>query len=224
MGLCSGKSLVARKFIDMKHFKIQGTLRTELGKKATKAIRKGENIPCVIYGGEKNVNFYTPFSAVRKFVYTPEVMLADINVDGKDYMCMVKEIQFHPVTDSILHIDFYQITPTKPIVIQIPLKTVGNSIGVRAGGKLKQNYRKISVKGLMDDIPEYYEIDITSLNIGQAIRVRDLKSDKLEFVDPKANVVVSVVVTRTVSSTGEEEGEEGAEGEGGEEEKTETAE
>ncbi|MCK9255307.1 MAG: 50S ribosomal protein L25/general stress protein Ctc [Bacteroidales bacterium] len=210
----------------MKHFEIQASIRTELGKKATKTIRKGENIPCVIYGGEKNINFYTPFSAVRKLVYTPEVMLVDIKIDGKEYNCMIKEIQFHPVTDSILHIDFYQITPDKAIVIQIPLKTVGNSAGVKAGGKIKQNYRKITVKGLMEDIPDYFEVDITPLHIGESIRVRDLKSDKLEFIDPKGNIVVAVVTTRTVSDTGDEEDEEEGEGEteNKEEEKTENAE
>lgn len=188
----------------MKHFEINGTLRTGLGKKATKSIRKGENIPCVIYGGEKNINFQTSFAAVRKFIYTPEVMFADLKIEDKVYVSLVKDIQFDPVTDQILHIDFYEIHPEKPIKIQIPLKIIGNSIGVKSGGKIKQNFRKITVKGLEQHIPDFFEADITPLKIGQAIRVKDLQSDNLEFVDSKSSILVTIVSTRGASGEGGE--------------------
>jgi large subunit ribosomal protein L25 len=197
----------------MKHFEIKANLRTDLGKKASKQIRKGDNIPCVIYGGENVVHFYTNQADVRKFIYTPEVMFADIDVDGKKYVSMVKDIQFHPVSDKIIHIDFYEVNPEKPVKIKIPMKVIGNSPGVKAGGKLKQNVKRLAVKGLMNDIPDFFEVSINTLKIGQAIKVKDLKSDKLEFVDPKANILVTVVSTRGAAAVEEteEETEESAE-------------
>jgi large subunit ribosomal protein L25 len=194
----------------MKHFEIQANLRTDLGKKASKQIRKGNNIPCVIYGGENVVHFYTNQADVRKFIYTAEVMFADINVDGKKYVSMIKDIQFHPVSDKIVHIDFYEVNPEKPLKIKIPMKIVGNSPGVKSGGKLKQNVKRLAVKGLMNDIPDFFEVSISSLRIGQAIKVKDLKSDKLEFVDPKANILVSVVSTRGAAADAIAEAEDDA--------------
>lgn len=201
----------------MKHFEVEASPRTDLGKKATKKIRKEGNIPCVIYGKDEVVHFYAAQSAVRKLIYTPEVMFADIKIDGKVKTATVKDIQFHPVSDLILHIDFYEVDDKTPIKIQIPIVVKGNSPGVKAGGKLKLNSRKITVKGLMSDIPDTFTIDITPLNIGDAIRVKNLKSDKLEFVDPKSNVVVIISSARGAAAAGEdgeegEEGEEGAEG------------
>jgi large subunit ribosomal protein L25 len=194
----------------MKHFEIKANLRTDLGKKASKQIRKDDNIPCVIYGGENNVHFYTNQADVRKFIYTPEVMFADIKVDGKSFISLVKDIQFHPVSDKIIHIDFYEVHPEKPVKIKIPMKIVGNSPGVKAGGKLKQNVKRLTVKGLMNDIPDFFEVSISSLRIGQAIKVKDLKSDKLEFIDPKANILVTVVSTRGAAADAEAEASEDA--------------
>lgn len=195
----------------MKHFEVNATLRTDLGKKASKKIRNDENIPCVLYGGKENIHFHTSQGVVRKLIYTPEVMFADINVNGKKYVSIVKDIQFHPVSDKILHIDFYEVMPDKPIKIKLPAKVVGNSPGVKAGGKLKQNIRKITVKGLMDSIPDFLEINISSLRIGQSIRIKDLISDNLEFVDPKSNVVVMVASARGASVSAATENEEGDE-------------
>ncbi|MDD2636069.1 MAG: 50S ribosomal protein L25/general stress protein Ctc [Bacteroidales bacterium] len=195
----------------MKHFEVKANLRTDLGKKATKAIRKADNVPCVIYGREEVVHFYTSKSAVRKLIYTPEVMFADINIDGKVKYAMTKDIQFHPVSDEILHIDFYEVDNKKPITIQIPIIIEGDSPGVRAGGKLKLNNRKITVRAIMENVPDGFSIDISKLNIGDAIKVKELKSDKLEFVDPKSKVVVMVTTAR--SATAEEEAEDAAEAE-----------
>jgi large subunit ribosomal protein L25 len=194
----------------MKHFEIKANLRTDLGKKASKQIRKDNSIPCVIYGGENVVHFHTNQADVRKFIYTPEVMFADINVDGKKYVAMVKDIQFHPVSDKIIHIDFYEVNPEKPVKIKIPMKIVGNSPGVKSGGKLKQNVKRLAVKGLMNDIPDFFEVSISSLKIGQAIKVKDLKSEKLEFIDPKANILVTVVSTRGAAADAQAEADEDA--------------
>ncbi|MDL2262569.1 50S ribosomal protein L25/general stress protein Ctc [Bacteroidales bacterium OttesenSCG-928-I21] len=191
----------------MKHFEVSAFLRTDLGKKATKKVRKEESIPCVLYGGTETVHFYTPQSAVRKLIYTPEVMFADIIIDGKKYTSIVKDIQFHPVSDKILHIDFYEVDSDKQIKIGIPIKITGSSPGVKAGGKLKQNMRKITVKGIMSNIPDIFTIDISKLKIGQSIRVRDLTSDTLEFVDPKTNVILTVSSARGAAAVVSEDDE-----------------
>ncbi len=183
----------------MKHFEINATLRTDVGKKASKKVRKEKAIPCVIYGGEENIHFYTLQSEVRKLVYTPEVMFADIKIAGKTYTAIVKDLQFHPVSDSILHIDFYEINPTKPIKIKIPVKIVGLCPGVKAGGKLKQIIKRLSVIGLMNDIPDSFEVNISNMKINQSIKIKDLVSDKLTFTDPKANIIISVNSTRGVA-------------------------
>ena len=195
----------------MKHFEVKANLRTDLGKKATKAIRKAGDIPCVIYGKNDVMHFYTSKSEVRKLIYTPTVMFTDINIDGKIKSSIVKDIQFHPVSDEILHIDFYEVDDKSPIKIQIPIHVEGNSPGIKAGGKLKLNNRKITVRGMMEDIPDNFTVDISKLNIGDAVRVKELKSDKLEFIDPKTNVVVMVASAR--SETAEEEAEDAAEAE-----------
>jgi len=182
----------------MKHFEINASLRTEVGKKATKKVRSEKLIPCVIYGGESTVHFLVSQSDVRKFVYTPEVMFADIKLEGKTYTAVVKDIQFHKISDIINHIDFYEVNPEKPLKMKIPIKIVGNSPGVKAGGKVKQVVKRVYIKGLMNDIPDFYEVSISTLEIGESVKIKDLTSDKLEFIDPKTNIVVSVISTRGV--------------------------
>ncbi|MDD4150678.1 MAG: 50S ribosomal protein L25/general stress protein Ctc [Bacteroidales bacterium] len=194
----------------MKHFEVIANLRTDLGKKATKKIRKEGNIPCVIYGKNDVMHFSTAQSAVRKLIYTPAVMFADINIDGKVKSATIKDIQFHPVSDEILHIDFYEVNEKDPIKINIPIVVEGNSPGVKAGGKLSLNNRRISVKGIMENIPDNFTINISKLNIGDSIKIKDLKSDTLEFTDPKSNIVIMVATARVVT---EEETEAEAEGE-----------
>lgn len=180
----------------MKHIEVKATKRVEIGKKATKAIRKEDSIPAVIYGASETLHITTQQSEVRGLIYTPEVLFADIIIDGKKHISLVKEVQYHPVTDKILHIDFYEVTPEKEIKVAIPLKFEGSSVGVKIGGKLKQNLKKITVKAKMDDIPENFVVDVTDLNIAQSIRVRDLQSDTLQFVDAPITIIVTVVSTR----------------------------
>ena len=191
----------------MKHFELNASLRTDLGKKACKKIRKEKNIPCVLYGGEETIHFQTSQSNVRKLVYTPEVMFANIDLNGKKYDAVIKDIQFHAVSDQILHIDFLQIFPDKALKIKIPVVIVGNSPGVKSGGKLKKNLRSLTVKGLMNDIPDTVEVSISKLKVNQSIRIKDLVSDTLEFVDNKSMVVVSVESTRGVALIEDDEDE-----------------
>lgn len=181
----------------MKHFEIKANLRDDFGKKASKALRKENKIPCVLYGGNETIHFETTQADVRKFIYTPEVMFADIVIEGKTYYSILKDIQFNPVSDKIVHLDFYEITPDKVIKIAIPIKIEGTSIGVKAGGKLKQNFRKLTVKGLMNNIPDYFPVDISQLSIGQSIRIKELVSDTLEFVDSPNNILVTILSSRT---------------------------
>lgn len=193
----------------MKHFELKGTVRTEFGKKAAKAIKRNNNIPCVVYGINDTVHFTVASADVRKLIFTPEVMFADLDIDGNKKIALLKDIQFDPLSDVVTHIDFYQVNPEKPVKVRIPLKLVGNSVGVKAGGKLKHSLKKISVKGMMEDIPNVYEVNIDNLKLNETYRIKDMVSDKLEFTDPQATMIVSVMAARGASAASSEE--EGAE-------------
>jgi large subunit ribosomal protein L25 len=188
----------------MKTIEIKGTFRTELGKKSSKEIRKEGNVPCVIYGKEKNIHFYTHEINFKNLVYTPEAHLVSLNIEDKIYRAVLKDMQFHPVKDNILHADFIEILPDKPVVISIPIKVSGDSIGVIAGGKLSIKKRNLKVKGLADDLPETLPIDITNLKIHDGVKVGDLKYDKIELLDQKKSLVLSIATSRVASKTEEE--------------------
>ena len=180
----------------MKTFELKGTLRKELGKKATKADRASENVPCVLYGGTENVHFTTVERDLRKLIYTPEVFVVNLDIDGKKSKAIMKELQFHPVSDRILHIDFLQINEVKPVVVELPVKLEGLAEGVKAGGKLSLEMRKLKVKGLYTDIPENIVVDVTSLNLGKSIQVGKINIPKLEILNSKIAVVAQVKLTR----------------------------
>ncbi len=207
----------------MKSIEIKAKERKEIGKKATKQLRKEENVPCVLYGQEKeNIHFYAHRNDFRKLVYTPNSYIVNLDIDGKKCQAILKAIDFHPVTDDIQHIDFYRIDTSKAFKIPVPVKTSGLSKGVKAGGVLQVNRRKLLVKATADNMPDYIDIDVTDLGIGEAVRINDLNEmyDNLEFLDPQS-VVVTVNVTRLAKSTGAlTDEEEGEEGEAGEEEPT----
>jgi len=209
----------------MKKVSLSGSLRENVGKKDAKKNRREGKIPCVLYGGKEQIHFQMEERAFTKIVFTPEVFILQINIDGKEYNAVMQDIQYHPVSDSILHADFLEVLPGKLISVGVPLKLVGTSIGVLQGGKLIQKLRKIRVKGLIDDLPEYIDIDITKMSIGSSVKIRDVKLDKLELLDPPNSVVVRVKAARVVETIEEDEddtataeGAEGAEGttEGGE--------
>lgn len=199
----------------MKTIDIKGQSRNGLGKKATRELRKANGIPCVLYGVEKDEKglpvaktFCVTNEEVRKLVYTPDIYAVNLSIDGNTVMAVMKDIQFHPVKDNILHIDFYQITENKPIVMNVPVKLTGLAAGVKAGGRLEQILRRIKVKAIYTQMPEKIELDVTPLAIGKTIKIGDINIEGLELVNPKEAVVCGVMVTRAAKT--EEEGEEGA--------------
>ena len=183
----------------MKSFELKGSSRNDLGKKATKALRVEELIPAVIYGGEANkdaVHFTVKEGDVRKLIYTPEVFLVDLSIDGKAYKAILKDLQFHPVSDKILHLDFLHIFEDKPIVIEVPVVLDGLAEGVKAGGKLSLDIRKLKVKALYNAIPEKLHVNIENLALGKSIQVGELNFDGLELLNAKNAVVCRVQLTR----------------------------
>lgn len=180
----------------MKTFELKGTLRTNLGKKATKADRVVDNVPCVLYGGAENTHFTTTVSDIRKLIYTPEVYVVNLDIDGKKTKAIMKALQFHPVSDKVLHIDFLQLSEDKPVVIELPVKLEGLAEGVKAGGKLSLEMRKLKVKGLYTQFPENIVIDVTALGLGKSIQVGKVSLDNLEILNNKNSVVAQVKLTR----------------------------
>lgn len=198
----------------MKSIEISANLRKETGKKQTKALRKSGQVPCVMYGGEDTIHFSAEAKDFRHIIYTPDVFIVNLNIDGKKHSAILKDIQFHPVTDELLHIDFIQVFEDAPAIVSLPVSVVGNSAGIRAGGKLRQRRRYLKVKGLVKDLPETLEIDITKLEIGDFIKVGDLDFKNLELLDPTRAMIVGVSASRLSKGMepGEIEGEEGEEG------------
>ena len=188
----------------MKTIEIKGSFRTELGKKSSKETRKSGNVPCVIYGKEKNIHFYAHENSFKNLVYTPEAHLVKLSIEDKEYMAVLKDMQFHPVKDNILHADFIEIHDNKPVVINIPIKVSGDSVGVIAGGKLSIKRRSLKVKGLAADLPEALPIDITNLKIHEGLKVGDLSYDKIELLDPKKSMVLTIATSRVAQKTDEE--------------------
>jgi large subunit ribosomal protein L25 len=182
----------------MKTFELKGEVREAIGKKATRAFRQEDKIPAVIYGGEHTeaVHFTVTNSDVRKLVYTPEIFLVDLTVGKENYKAILKDIQFHPVTDAILHMDFFHVFENKPIVIDVPVILDGLADGVKAGGKLSLDLRKLKVKALYDKIPEKVHVDVTNLALGKSIQVGELHFDGLELLNAKNGVVCRVQLTR----------------------------
>ena len=191
----------------MKSIDIKGTLRTETGKKATKQIRKEGSVPCNLYGEKRGENglpealsFTVTAAGLRNLVYTPEIYSVNLDIDGKQYTAVMRELQFHPVTDQLLHVDFYEITAEKPIVMEVPIKLNGLAEGVRAGGKLAANVRNLKVRAPYTQIPERLDIDVTSLGLGKTIKAGELQFDGLELVTSPSVVVCQVKMTRSAMS------------------------
>lgn len=188
----------------MKTLEIKGALRQGLGKKESKDLRKQEIIPCVMYGGEKNLHFSAHENQFKKLVYTPEVFLVKLEIDGQAFDAIMQDIQFHPVTDSIIHIDFIQVFPDKKVTVNLPVTLTGSSVGIRAGGKLRQRRRNLKVNGLIKDMPDRLEVDLSDLDIGESMKVGDLSYDNLDVLDPPRAMIVGVVSSRLISKGMEE--------------------
>ncbi|NML22710.1 50S ribosomal protein L25 [Pseudoflavitalea sp. G-6-1-2] len=180
----------------MKAITIEGQLRTETGKKATRQLRSQDLVPCVIYGGAQEVSFAAPVMAFKSLVYTAEFQLAKINVDGKSYQCILKDIQFDKVTDSLNHIDFLELVEDKPVVATLPLKFTGSSVGVKAGGKLITKIKSLKIKTLPKYLSENIEVDLTNLELNGNIRVEDVKAENIEILNSPRIPIASVVMTR----------------------------
>ena len=185
----------------MKSIEIKGTARTIAARsseqaRALKAIRKNNGVPCVLYGGGENVHFTVPADGLRNLVYTPHIYVVNLDIDGKQVKAILKDIQFHPVKDNILHVDFYQITEEKPIVMEVPVQLEGLAEGVKAGGKLALQIRKLKVKALYNAIPERLVINVSNLALGKTIKVGELSFEGLELLNAKEAVVCAVKLTR----------------------------
>ena len=187
----------------MKEFSVSGQKRATTGKKAAKELRKEELVPCNLYGEKKGENglpealaFAIPAAQLRKVVYTPHVYVVNLTIDGEAHKAVIKELQFHPTTDALLHIDFFEVNETKPITIGIPVKLTGHAQGVRDGGRLSQAVRQLNVTAPYKQIPETLEIDVTNLKLGKAIKVAELNFEGLEIATPAQVVVCSVKATR----------------------------
>ncbi len=199
----------------MKSITINGSQRESVGKKATKALRDAGKVPCVVYGGEAPIHFSADELAFSKLVYTPDVHTVVIELDGEKVDAILQDIQFHPVTDRILHIDFYQISDEKEVMLEIPVRITGNSKGVRNGGTLRIVSRKLRVKAIPANLPDIIEVDITEMKIGDKLYVTAAASEKYTILHSDNEVICQVRTSRTAvadeADDEEEEGEEGAE-------------
>jgi large subunit ribosomal protein L25 len=180
----------------MKTITIEGQLRTETGKKATRQYRSQEQVPGVIYGGAQEINFLAPAAAFKPLVYTPDFQLAEIKVDGKTYKCILKDLQFDKVTDALIHVDLLELVDDKKVIATIPIKFTGTSVGVKGGGKLITKMKSLKVKTLPKYLKENIEVDITNLDLNGNIRVEDVKDENLEVMNSPRIPIASVVLTR----------------------------
>ena len=180
----------------MKTLQLNAVKRAEYGKKAAKAFRREGMGPCIIYGGGEEVAFAVSAKDLKPLIYSPNSYVVELNIDGKVEKAVMREVQFHPVREQILHIDFYRIQPGKPVAIAVPVRLTGNAEGVKIGGKLALSARKLVVKALEENLPDELVVDVTPLKVGQTIFVGDLQFENLTFVTPATTAVCAVRVTR----------------------------
>ena len=191
----------------MLEINLSGKKRTDVGKKASRMMRKEGLVPCNLYGEKRGSNglpeaisFAVPFSELRKAIYTPNIYVINLDIDGEKHIAIIKELQFHPVTDAPLHVDFFEVTPEKPITVGIPVNLVGLAAGVRLGGRMSLSIRQIKVTAPYKQIPEKLDIDVTNLEIGKSIKVGSLKFEGLELATPAEVIVCSVKMTRAAQA------------------------
>ncbi len=204
---------------------MSGSLRENVGKKDAKRLRREGNVPCVLYGGKEQVHFFATEKGFKNIIFTPDACVVSLQVGGKEINAVLQDIQYHPVNDKVLHADFLEIFPDKPVKMAIPIKVVGNSPGVIAGGKLQVKRRKLEVLALPDLLPAEIDVDISKLEIGDSVVVEQLKLDDITFLDPDNAVVAMVKSARAAmmapvddeDAEGAEEGEEGEAAASGEE-------
>ena len=200
----------------MKSLQLAGTLKTGTGKSVANQIRKNGEVPCNLYGGEDNITFSAPYNKFNALVYNHEFFTVDVTVEGKTYKTIIKEIQFHPVSDKILHIDFLELVPGKPVTAEIPVTLTGLAAGVKNGGKLVQKLRTIKVKATPENLIDNINVDVTKLKLGRSVKVREVSVEGAEILNPGAIPVASVEIPRALRGGGaklgdDEEEEETAE-------------
>ncbi len=187
---------------------LSGSLRENVGKKDAKAQRKQGKVPCVIYGGKEQKHFTLNQIDFKEIIFTPEVHIIKIELGDKTYETILQDIQYHPVTDEVLHADFLELTPGKPVTLAIPVELQGTAPGIIKGGKLLLKLRKLRVRGLIEDIPQHIVVNVSKLDLGKSIKVKEVMNDKLQFLDPANAVIVNVKTARGIALEGEEEEEE----------------
>lgn len=198
----------------MKTLAISAKLREGTGKTDSKALRNQGNVPCVLYGGEKQVCFYAHENDFRNLVFTPDVFIVELDIEGQKYRAVMQDLQFHPVTDKLLHLDFLEIFDDKEVTVTIPVQLEGNAVGIRNGGILSFRRRKIITRAIPGNLPDYIVINIEDLDIGQSIFIKDLRNENYSFIAPDNAIVVGVRTARELIVEEEEEIEEGVEAEG----------
>lgn len=195
----------------MKSFELKGEKRNEISKKNTKELRDSGKVPCVLYGGRENIHFSLDMIPVEKIIYTPNVYLLNIDIEGTKHNAVVQEMQFHPVSDKVIHIDFVVADESKPVIVSLPVNFTGISVGVDKGGKLNTSKRYLKVKGIASQLPDKIDIDITKLEIGDNIKVADMNPENYEIIDSKSALIVSVINSRAAIKAATEGSEEEAE-------------
>ena len=192
----------------MKTIAISAVKRTEVGASNAKQVRKEGNIPCNLYGGEGNVNFHVNEIEFNKIINSPNVYFVNLDIEGKKVKAIIKEVQFHPVSDQTLHVDFLEVAEDTPVNVVLPIQTTGVSKGILAGGKLRVVTRRLKVRALPKDLPEFISVDITKLKIGQSVKVGELSVTGLTFLDAANAVVVAVKTSRAAASAASQDDEE----------------
>jgi large subunit ribosomal protein L25 len=186
----------------MKTLELKGSLRKSVGKRSTKNLRQADLIPCVLYGGDhedENIHFYIPENRFQSLIFTSDAYLVKLDIDGEKHDAILQDVQYHPVTDSVIHADFIRVTEGKKITMRIPIRLTGTSAGLKSGGKLRQRRRYLKVRGLVKDMPEYCDIDITDVDIGNFVKISELEYDNLEILDPPRAMVIGVVSSRLIA-------------------------
>ena len=195
----------------MRSVAIEGKTREELGSKNAKQLRREGMVPCVIYGGGENIHFYTDNRSFKELLYTPEALLVVISIDGKEIKSVVRDSQFHPVTEAIEHVDFFQLTEGEPVEVVAPINLVGNPRGVRNGGKMKFNLRRLTIRATEENLPGMIDLNVDELKIGDSLRVSDIPAAGFEILgDPSRSVVAINTSRNVVSEDGSEDGSEEA--------------
>ena len=182
----------------MKTVSLSGSPRENVGKKDAKKNRREGKVPCVLYGGKEQIHFVVEEKPLKKIVYTPESYIISLNIGGKIHETIIQDAQYHPVTDNFLHVDFLEIAPDKPVTIAVPVKAEGTPAGVLKGGRFISKMRKLKIRALPKDLPDHIHIDISGLDIGDSVKVMDLKMENISFLDPPNSVIVGVRTARTV--------------------------